>query len=145
MSEPALPVTEHGVKYLVDVLEGHKTGFYIDQRDNRRLAASLVADGAAVTICGRTPEKLEAAAAALGAVPDGGPVAWVAADVTSEPDVEAAVAHAVAHGGGRLTAAVNSAGHSSIGAWPHSSSQRSRASGRRLQNSSATRGGVTMS
>ena len=36
MPGPALPVTEHGVNYLVDVPEGHKTGFYIDQRDNRR-------------------------------------------------------------------------------------------------------------
>ncbi len=36
-----VPVTEDGVRYLVDVLRGHKTGFYIDQRDNRRLVASL--------------------------------------------------------------------------------------------------------
>jgi 23S rRNA (cytosine1962-C5)-methyltransferase len=28
-------VTEHGVAYRVDVRRGHKTGFYIDQRDNR--------------------------------------------------------------------------------------------------------------
>jgi 23S rRNA (cytosine1962-C5)-methyltransferase len=40
---PAEPVQviECGVKYTVDVLEGHKTGFYIDQRDNRHLLASL--------------------------------------------------------------------------------------------------------
>jgi len=30
-------VTENGVRYAVDVRHGHKTGFYIDQRDNRRL------------------------------------------------------------------------------------------------------------
>jgi len=29
---------EHGVQYEVDVRRGHKTGFYLDQRDNRRLA-----------------------------------------------------------------------------------------------------------
>jgi len=75
-------------------------------------AATLVADGAAVTICGRTPETLEAAAARLQGLPGAGPVAWVAADVTNEADIEAAVAHAVAHGGGRLTGAVNSAGGS---------------------------------
>jgi 23S rRNA (cytosine1962-C5)-methyltransferase len=31
------PVTENGVRYAVDIKAGHKTGFYIDQRDNRRL------------------------------------------------------------------------------------------------------------
>lgn len=35
-------VHEHAVRYLVDVRRGHKTGFYIDQRDNRRLAGELV-------------------------------------------------------------------------------------------------------
>ncbi|MGZ5883826.1 MAG: class I SAM-dependent rRNA methyltransferase, partial [Burkholderiaceae bacterium] len=29
-------VTENGVRYAVDIKAGHKTGFYIDQRDNRR-------------------------------------------------------------------------------------------------------------
>lgn len=33
----AIPVTENGVRYAVDVKTGHKTGFYIDQRDNRKL------------------------------------------------------------------------------------------------------------
>jgi 23S rRNA (cytosine1962-C5)-methyltransferase len=37
--EPAeeTPITENGVRYAVDIKTGHKTGFYIDQRDNRRL------------------------------------------------------------------------------------------------------------
>jgi 23S rRNA (cytosine1962-C5)-methyltransferase len=37
--EPAeeTPITENGVHYAVDIKTGHKTGFYIDQRDNRRL------------------------------------------------------------------------------------------------------------
>lgn len=30
-------IIEHGVRYEVDVITGHKTGFYIDQRDSRRL------------------------------------------------------------------------------------------------------------
>lgn len=75
-------------------------------------ARALVADGAAVTICGRSAARLEAAAADLATVPGAGPVAWVPADVTSEAGVEAAVARAVEHGGGRLDAAVNSAGGS---------------------------------
>ena len=35
-------VHEHGVRYGVDVRRGHKTGFYIDQRDNRALVRELV-------------------------------------------------------------------------------------------------------
>ncbi len=30
-----IQITEHGCRYWVDVREGHKTGFYLDQRDNR--------------------------------------------------------------------------------------------------------------
>jgi len=32
-----LTITEYGVEYPVDILEGHKTGFYLDQRDSRTL------------------------------------------------------------------------------------------------------------
>ncbi len=39
----ALTITEHGIKYVVDVAAGQKTGFYIDQRDNRRLVEGLAA------------------------------------------------------------------------------------------------------
>jgi 23S rRNA (cytosine1962-C5)-methyltransferase len=34
-------VQEHGLRFQVDVRRGHKTGFYIDQRDNRRVAQEL--------------------------------------------------------------------------------------------------------
>lgn len=34
-----LIAAEHGVRYHVDVPNGHKTGFYVDQRDNRALVA----------------------------------------------------------------------------------------------------------
>jgi 23S rRNA (cytosine1962-C5)-methyltransferase len=37
-------IVEDGVAYEVDVARGQKTGFYLDQRDNRALAASLAAD-----------------------------------------------------------------------------------------------------
>jgi 23S rRNA (cytosine1962-C5)-methyltransferase len=30
-----ITITEHGLKFLVDVWRGHKTGFYLDQRENR--------------------------------------------------------------------------------------------------------------
>ncbi len=39
--DPELSVTEHGVRYYVDVRNGHKTGFYVDQRDNRKLVGDL--------------------------------------------------------------------------------------------------------
>lgn len=36
-------VKENGVKYLINILEGQKSGFYCDQRDNRRIVASYAA------------------------------------------------------------------------------------------------------
>jgi 23S rRNA (cytosine1962-C5)-methyltransferase len=36
---PEVEIVEHGCRYLVDVKRGHKTGFYLDQRDNRDLVA----------------------------------------------------------------------------------------------------------
>ncbi|HKX93865.1 MAG TPA: class I SAM-dependent methyltransferase, partial [Methylibium sp.] len=40
--ETALTIREHGWRLTVDVAEGHKTGYYLDQRDNRRRFAELV-------------------------------------------------------------------------------------------------------
>ena len=42
---PAGPVTvrEHGLRFLVDVRTGQKTGFFLDQRDNRALVRQLAA------------------------------------------------------------------------------------------------------
>lgn len=37
-------ISENGVTYLVDVRRGQKTGFFLDQRDNRALAAELGRD-----------------------------------------------------------------------------------------------------
>ena len=39
-----LTVTEHGLQYGVDADHGHKTGFYLDQRDNRGLLRGMVKD-----------------------------------------------------------------------------------------------------
>jgi 23S rRNA (cytosine1962-C5)-methyltransferase len=39
-------VVEHGVRFWCDILAGQKTGFFCDQRDNRRLLAPLVRDRA---------------------------------------------------------------------------------------------------
>lgn len=37
-------ILENGHRFLVDVKQGHKTGFYLDQRDNRALIAAHAAD-----------------------------------------------------------------------------------------------------
>ncbi|MBV7314105.1 class I SAM-dependent rRNA methyltransferase [Shewanella sp. NIFS-20-20] len=41
---PEMPVVieENGIKIAVDVIKGHKTGFYLDQRDNRAIAGRFV-------------------------------------------------------------------------------------------------------
>ncbi len=41
-----LPIIEAGMHTLVDVVGGHKTGFYLDQRDNRALTRALAKDRA---------------------------------------------------------------------------------------------------
>lgn len=43
-------IREHGLRYGVDVAEGHKTGFYLDQRDNRKRIGEL-SEGREVLNC----------------------------------------------------------------------------------------------
>ncbi|MBI4938289.1 MAG: class I SAM-dependent methyltransferase [Nitrosomonadales bacterium] len=49
LPEPLL-IEEHGLRFAVDVAHGQKTGFYLDQRDNRALAGAL-AQGKNVLNC----------------------------------------------------------------------------------------------
>ena len=73
-------------------------------------AKALVADGAAVTICGRRNEALEAAAERIGAVADcGGTIQTIVADVTDEESMAAAVKKAL-EPTGRLNGCVANAG-----------------------------------
>lgn len=37
-------ITENGIDIIVDLKHGHKTGFYLDQRDNRQIAANYAKD-----------------------------------------------------------------------------------------------------
>jgi 23S rRNA (cytosine1962-C5)-methyltransferase len=37
-----IEIIENGLRFLVDVKKGHKTGFYLDQRENRRRAAPFL-------------------------------------------------------------------------------------------------------
>jgi NAD(P)-dependent dehydrogenase (short-subunit alcohol dehydrogenase family) len=76
----------------------------------RACAERLAADGAAVTICGRTESKLADAAKRIeAATGHGGSVRFLVADVTREDDVRAAVARAL-EPTGRLDGCVANAG-----------------------------------
>jgi 23S rRNA (cytosine1962-C5)-methyltransferase len=49
----SLKIREHGVRWLVDFASGHKTGFFCDQRDNRRRFAEW-ARGDVLDVCAYT-------------------------------------------------------------------------------------------
>ena len=42
-TEPSelIEIIENGFKFLIDIKDGHKTGFYLDQRDNRKLISEF--------------------------------------------------------------------------------------------------------
>ncbi len=48
---PGVVVTENGVQFKVDFARGHKTGFFCDQRDNRREVAALSAGKDVLDLC----------------------------------------------------------------------------------------------
>ena len=80
------------------------------------VARRLAADGAVVTICGRTESRLVEAVGSITAALPSARVGHVTADVTDGDAVAAAVAHAEELAGGRLDGVVASAGGSeSIG------------------------------
>lgn len=42
---------ENDIRYGIDLIEGQKTGFYLDQRDNRRFLSQFVADQEVLDVC----------------------------------------------------------------------------------------------
>ncbi len=46
-----LPIEEHGMKLLVDIQHGHKTGYYLDQRDSRLATRRYVENKLCVLNC----------------------------------------------------------------------------------------------
>lgn len=44
-------IEEHGVRYGVQLMQGQKTGFYVDQRENRRAAAAYMAGRNVLDVC----------------------------------------------------------------------------------------------
>ena len=79
----SVKIKEHGVRYEVDFAEGHKTGFFCDQRENRRLFARFTEGARVLDLCCYT------AGFSLCAKVLGG-----AADVTAVDLDEAAIAQA---------------------------------------------------
>lgn len=44
-------IVENGLRFRVDLGEGQKTGYYLDQRENRRVAASYMKDRRVLDVC----------------------------------------------------------------------------------------------
>jgi 23S rRNA (cytosine1962-C5)-methyltransferase len=55
LSSPELPprvtIQEHGIRYRIRFDEGHKTGFFCDQRDNRFALANFCSDRSVLDLC----------------------------------------------------------------------------------------------
>ena len=47
----SIEIREHGLQYAVHLLEGQKTGFYLDQRENRRRAADFLQGSRILDMC----------------------------------------------------------------------------------------------
>ncbi len=44
------PISENGLQFLVDIIHGHKTGYYLDQRDNRYICRKISMEGKRWTV-----------------------------------------------------------------------------------------------
>ena len=53
VSDPvrSVKIREHGVRYEIDFSEGHKTGFFCDQRDNRKRFGTLAKGRSVLDLC----------------------------------------------------------------------------------------------
>ncbi|MGQ0635349.1 MAG: class I SAM-dependent rRNA methyltransferase [Planctomycetaceae bacterium] len=91
--EPPRPlfIEEHGLRYGVDVVEGQKTGCFLDQRENRREFVKYVRGGRVLDVC------CYAGAFALNALMHGNASDVLAIDV-SEPALTLARANAELNG-----------------------------------------------
>ena len=89
-----LSIDENGVRLGVDVVGGHKTGFYLDQRDNRLLTRDLAA-GKSVLNCfcytgGFSLQALAGGAAQVLSIDSSGPaLAGAAANLRLNPQLDA--------------------------------------------------------
>jgi 23S rRNA (cytosine1962-C5)-methyltransferase len=89
-----LSIDENGVRLGVDVVAGHKTGFYLDQRDNRLLTRALAA-GKSVLNCfcytgGFSLQALAGGAASVLSIDSSGPaLAGARANLALNPQLDA--------------------------------------------------------
>ncbi|NMG43305.1 23S rRNA (cytosine(1962)-C(5))-methyltransferase RlmI [Aromatoleum toluvorans] len=94
MPQEVLTIVENGVRMEVDVVAGHKTGFYLDQRDNRKLTG-LLANGRSVLNCfcytgGFSLQALAGGAASVLSIDSSGPALDVARrNVALNPHLDA--------------------------------------------------------
>lgn len=92
--EEPLSIVENGVRMKVDVVAGHKTGFYLDQRDNRLMTRELAA-GRAVLNCfcytgGFSLQALAGGAASVLSIDSSGPaLASAAENLALNPQLDA--------------------------------------------------------
>ena len=92
--DAALSIDENGVRLGVDVVGGHKTGFYLDQRDNRLLTRELAA-GKSVLNCfcytgGFSLQALAGGAASTLSIDSSGPaLAGARANLAMNPQLDA--------------------------------------------------------
>jgi len=99
-----------GLEGTAAIVTGGGTGI------GRACAERLAADGAAVTICGRTESKLEDAAKKIeAAAGHGGSVQYVVADVTNEEDVQRVVAKSLEPRGSLHGCVANAGGGGGMG------------------------------
>lgn len=88
-------IEEHGIRLAVDIAAGHKTGFYLDQRENRRLLREL-AQGRSVlnTFCytgGFSLQALAGGASEVLSIDSSGPaLAQAAQNLALNPQLDAA-------------------------------------------------------
>lgn len=87
---PRIEIVEGRCRFLVDVAAGHKTGFYLDQRENRAIVGELAAGGAVLNAFSYT------GAFAMHALAGG--ARHVTNVDTSASSLEAAAAHAELNG-----------------------------------------------
>ena len=88
-SEPPakIDVVENGVTYNVDVVSGQKTGFYYDQRENRRAVANFTSGANVLDVCSYT------GSFGLNALVNGQAASVLAVD-SSQSAIDAALEHA---------------------------------------------------
>ena len=92
--EEPLSIVENGVRMKVDIVDGHKTGFYLDQRDNRLMTRELAA-GRAVLNCfcytgGFSLQALAGRAASVLSIDSSGPaLATAAENLALNPQLDA--------------------------------------------------------